>query len=86
MSDLTESAFQRRVTGQLAHAAVTDCENCHKCLQGKTVKSGQFTLAVTNTRMILCPICGCKRCPKASNCALECTDSNKPGQTGSVYA
>lgn len=36
-------------------------------------------------RMILCPMCGNKRCPKASDHRLECTDSNRSGQPGSVY-
>lgn len=37
------------------------------------------------SRMILCPNCGNKRCPKASNHRLDCTGSNDPGQPGSVY-
>ena len=36
--------------------------------------------------MILCPDCGNKRCPKASDHSLGCTGSNEPGQPGSVYA
>jgi hypothetical protein len=36
-------------------------------------------------KMILCPICGNKRCPHASDHRLECTGSNAPGQPGSVY-
>ena len=35
--------------------------------------------------MVLCPTCGCKRCPKASDHRLKCTGSNEPGQPGSVY-
>jgi ribosomal protein L37AE/L43A len=35
--------------------------------------------------MIICPVCGNKRCPKASNHILECTHSNEPGQKGSMY-
>lgn len=35
--------------------------------------------------MIVCPICRNKRCPKASDHRLECTNSNEPGQPGSVY-
>ena len=35
--------------------------------------------------MITCPICGNKRCPKASNHELDCTDSNDTGQEGSIY-
>lgn len=37
------------------------------------------------SRMILCPECGNKRCPKASDHRLACTDSNESGQPGSVY-
>ena len=36
-------------------------------------------------RMIVCPECGNKRCPKASDHNLVCTGSNEPGQPGSVY-
>lgn len=37
------------------------------------------------TKMILCPICGNKRCPHATDHNLECTNSNAPGQKGSRY-
>jgi hypothetical protein len=36
-------------------------------------------------RMLLCPTCGNKRCPRASDHALACTGSNEPGQAGSIY-
>lgn len=35
--------------------------------------------------MVLCSICGNKRCPHATNHTLLCTDSNEPGQPGSRY-
>lgn len=35
--------------------------------------------------MVLCPKCGNKRCPHASDHINECTGSNEPGQEGSVY-
>lgn len=41
---------------------------CHFCFN----KSGQIFL----DRMILCPECGNKRCPKATDHNLECTNSN----------
>ncbi len=51
---------------------------CHKCFnESKT--SFMFR------RMILCSICGNKRCPKATDHNLECTGSNDEGQLGSVY-
>lgn len=34
---------------------------------------------------MVCKTCGNKRCPKATDCALECTNSNEPGQKGSIY-
>lgn len=35
--------------------------------------------------MRLCPECGNKRCPKATDHNNACTHSNDPGQIGSVY-
>lgn len=35
--------------------------------------------------IILCPECGNKRCPRASDHDLSCSGSNDPGQPGSVY-
>jgi len=35
--------------------------------------------------MVVCPICGNKRCPKATDCQLACTNSNNVDQEGSVY-
>jgi hypothetical protein len=36
-------------------------------------------------KMIVCKICGNKRCPHATDESLECTNSNEPGQKGSRY-
>ena len=36
-------------------------------------------------RFIVCPTCGNKRCPRATNHDLACTNSNEPGQPGSRY-
>lgn len=36
-------------------------------------------------RMILCPACGNKRCPRATDHRFACTGSNEPGQFGSNY-
>lgn len=41
--------------------------------------------SIFNRPMIVCRTCGNKRCPKASDCELECTNSNESGQEGSVY-
>ena len=40
--------------------------------------------ALTRT-MVVCPICGNKRCPHATDPALACTGSNEPDQPGSIY-
>jgi hypothetical protein len=59
---------------------------CHKCIEGKSLRTSAFgPIPLAATRMILCPTCGNKRCPKASNHALACANSNEPGQPGSVY-
>ena len=56
---------------------------CARCLKenGVTIGGIQFR----DCRMILCQACGNKRCPKATDCRLECTGSNAPGQKGSSY-
>lgn len=51
-----------------------DCRRCFEEAGGKI-----------NVRMFLCPECGNKRCPKATDHRLECTHSNEPGQPGSAY-
>ena len=38
-----------------------------------------------NTRMFLCPECGNKRCPRATDHREACTGSNDPDQLGSRY-
>jgi len=35
--------------------------------------------------MVVCDICGNKRCPRGTNHEHACTGSNEPGQEGSVY-
>ncbi len=49
---------------------------CYTCADGETRRS----------RMILCPTCGNKRCPRATHHDNACTGSNEPGQVGSRYA
>jgi hypothetical protein len=48
---------------------------CHTC---RPIK-------LDDMRMILCPDCGNKRCPRANHHDNECTNSNDPGQKGSAY-
>jgi len=51
---------------------------CAKCVGIKRMLNA-------NIRMILCPKCGNKRCPHATDHDYECTNSNEPGQPGSAY-
>lgn len=54
---------------------------CFDCLKDMKEDGWPITLS----RMILCPTCGNKRCPKATNHNNPCTNSNEPGQPGSRY-
>lgn len=49
---------------------------CHRCIKER----GELAL-----HMVVCTICGNKRCPHATDHNLACTNSNEPGQKGSVY-
>lgn len=62
----------------------TEC-NCYRCLTERNAcDAAGWPIALT--RMILCPTCGCKRCPHSTDHRLVCTDSNEPGQPGSRYS
>lgn len=60
---------------------------CTRCLDesGATVEFMGRQIPVANTRMVLCAICGNKRCPHARDHRHACTNSNEPGQPGSNY-
>lgn len=63
-----------------------NCGNCHRCIREFKIESPTMPgWPLDLTKMIVCPICGNKRCPKASDHRLECTGSNEPGQPGSIY-
>lgn len=62
--------------------APEQCE-CHRCIEEKGLKFGPLPLS--SVKIILCPTCGNKRCPKASDHRNECSGSNEPGQPGSAY-
>jgi hypothetical protein len=51
---------------------------CQECCKKET---GEYNA----TRVVVCPDCGNKRCPRATNHELECTNSNDVGQKGSMY-
>lgn len=54
---------------------------CVRCLNAPEHGLANPALA----RMILCPACGNKRCPRATDHRFACTGSNEPGQFGSRY-
>jgi hypothetical protein len=62
---------------------MTQCE-CHRCIREKDLRN-EFGFPVSGSKMITCPKCGNKRCPRASDHRLKCTESNEPGQHGSIY-
>ena len=39
----------------------------------------------SDMRMVTCPQCGNKRCPRANDHRNACTGSNEPGRPGSAY-
>jgi hypothetical protein len=57
---------------------------CYHCASARIEPVSGFPEVLT--RMILCPTCGNKRCPRATHHKNECTSSNEPGQPGSRYA
>ena len=65
-------------SNEQSNAAPENCGNCHRCIKEKPE-------ALFPIRMLLCKICGNKRCPKASDHRLACTNSNESGQAGSIY-
>lgn len=57
---------------------------CFACIGDKPAYEGA-RLTVGMTRMIVCAVCGNKRCPHSTDHRLPCTGSNEPGQPGSRY-
>lgn len=60
------------------------CYNCNKD-RPRADDDDKFRIPFVLTRMIVCPTCGNKRCPHATDHRLDCTNSNEPGQPGSRY-
>lgn len=61
---------------------------CRACLRER--KEGEwfsenFFVPAENLMMIVCPVCGNKRCPHANDHRNACTNSNDSGQSGSAY-
>jgi hypothetical protein len=64
---------------------------CHSCFytwvnsEKAKYEQSEQPIPIFCSPFIVCSICGNKRCPKATDHSLECTNCNDPGQPGSVY-
>jgi DNA-directed RNA polymerase subunit RPC12/RpoP len=58
--------------------------DCWACWTAATEGLSPMQRAM-QARMIVCPACGNKRCPRATDHRLACTGSNEPGQKGIRY-
>jgi hypothetical protein len=57
---------------------------CRECLRVGDPKVGTLWAREWQEK-VLCPDCGNKRCPKATDHNLACTKSNAPSQKGSYF-
>jgi hypothetical protein len=62
--------------------------DCRQCLRDRDehVLMGSLKVPTEVTRMVVCAVCGNKRCPHATDHRHACTNSNDHGQPGSAYA
>jgi hypothetical protein len=72
----TNKGIEARTPDQLPRNVLTDCE-CLSCLRWRGVKDKVTGFPVELTRMIVCPVCGNKRCPRAASHDNACTGSNE---------
>lgn len=68
----------------MVQEATDCCMSCDSRRRERLAKEGNFAASLTR-RMIVCPDCGNKRCPRATHHSQRCTASNEPGQRGSLY-
>lgn len=64
------------------------CQRCKDAAADRARRAGASfatVMVIKSGTMTVCPDCGNKRCPKATDHRLACTDSNEPGQPGSRY-
>ena len=62
------------------------CIKCHSEWASKQPKQNPPTFRIISSPLrYVCEICGNKRCPHHSDHRLACTNSNEPGQAGSIY-
>ncbi|WP_227409059.1 MULTISPECIES: hypothetical protein [Citrobacter freundii complex] len=74
---VTTEAFYHwlRVAYEASNSPVTPDCSCRTCRP----------VTFTDSRFVVCPECGNKRCPHANDHRNACTGSNEPGQEGSAY-
>jgi len=58
-----------------------NCGQCYNCLDDHNAGLENPVLYM----MIVCKVCGNKRCPHATNHKENCTGLNEPNQPGSRY-
>lgn len=84
---MTDKTTTLKALGSTAVLGAKLCQ-CRQCLRdrGEVVAiTDWLAIPAEMTRMILCPKCGNKRCPHATDHRNACTGSNEPGQKGSAY-
>ena len=59
--------------------------HCWQCRRDIPVSVNFPGITEGMARMFLCPRCGNKRCPRATDHREPCSGSNDPGQLGSRY-
>lgn len=70
--ELQHADFQSKDDGN--SSVIPDC-SCRTCRP----------VTFSDSRFVVCPECGNKRCPHANDHRNACTGSNEPGQEGSAY-
>lgn len=63
---------------------MTDLCGCIKCTEARP-KDPDDPFGFRGYFRFACEICGNKRCPHHTNHELACTNSNEPGQKGSIW-
>jgi hypothetical protein len=81
--DITKKLYHNHLTPETATNLLLDLFAVSGSLPCGCLKC--YPNVFPNMRFNVCPICGNKRCPHASDHNYECTNSNNVGQTGSVY-
>lgn len=75
-----DAIFSKKTAEQQVDKPDCYCYNCNK----NYTEPGEYFPYVSSI-MILCPVCGNKRCPHSTDHNQPCTNSNEPGQPGSRY-